>query len=71
VILGDRAIWIWNLARQHFPGAIEIVDPYHARQRLWELDAICTTRSRTVGIPNGLSFPFAFGMQTRCTACGR
>src|ERR1035438_4173710 len=24
--------------------------------------AICTTRSRTVGIPNGLSFPFAFGM---------
>ena len=22
----------------------------------------CTTRSRTVGMPNGLSFPFAFGM---------
>jgi hypothetical protein len=24
-----------------------------------------------VGIPNGLSFPFAFGMYTRRTACGQ
>lgn len=39
VILGDGAIWIWNLAHQHFPGAIEVVDLYHARQRLWELSA--------------------------------
>ena len=37
VILGDGAHWIWNLAHQHFPGAIEIVDLYHARQHLWEL----------------------------------
>lgn len=37
VILGDGAPWIWNLAHQHFPGAIEIVDLYHARQHLWEL----------------------------------
>ncbi len=32
---------------------------------------ICTTRSRTVGIPSGLIFPFAFGMYTRRTGCGR
>ncbi len=37
VILGDGADWIWNLADQHFPGAIQIVDLYHARQKLWEL----------------------------------
>jgi hypothetical protein len=37
VILGDGAEWIWNLAEQHFPGAIQIVDLYHARQHLWEL----------------------------------
>ena len=37
VVLGDGAEWIWNLAHQYFPGAIEIVDLYHARQRLWEL----------------------------------
>ncbi len=27
----------WNLAEEHFPGAIQIVDLYHARQHLWEL----------------------------------
>ena len=39
VILGDGEPWIWNLAHQHFPGAVEIVDLYHARQHLWELSA--------------------------------
>ena len=37
VVLGDGAEWIWNIAQQHFPGAIQIVDIYHARQHLWEL----------------------------------
>jgi hypothetical protein len=37
VVLGDGAEWIWNLARQHFPGAIHIVDLFHARQHLWDL----------------------------------
>jgi hypothetical protein len=37
VIIGDGAEWIWNLAEQHFPGAVQIVDLYHARQHLWEL----------------------------------
>jgi len=37
VVLGDGAEWIWNIAAQHFPGAIEIVDLYHARQHLWGL----------------------------------
>ena len=39
VVLGDGAIWIWNLADQHFPGALQIVDLYHARQHLWVLAA--------------------------------
>jgi len=37
VVMGDGAEWIWNLAEQHFPGALGIVDLYHARQHLWEL----------------------------------
>ena len=37
VVMGDGAEWIWNLAEQHFPGAVQIVDLYHARQHLWEL----------------------------------
>jgi len=39
VVLGDGAVWIWNLADQHFPGAVQIVDLFHARQHLWELAA--------------------------------
>ena len=35
--MGDGAEWIWNLAEQHFPGAVQIVDLYHARQHLWDL----------------------------------
>ena len=37
VVLADGAEWIWNLADLHFPGAIQIVDLYHAREHLWEL----------------------------------
>lgn len=37
VVIGDGAQWIWNQAQQHFPGAIEIVDLFHARQHLWDL----------------------------------
>jgi hypothetical protein len=37
VVMGDGAEWIWNLAEQHFPGALQIVDLYHARQHLWDL----------------------------------
>jgi hypothetical protein len=37
VVMGDGAEWIWNLADQHFPGAVQIVDLYHARQHLWNL----------------------------------
>jgi hypothetical protein len=37
VILGDGAIWIWNLAEEQFPGAILIVDFYHASEHLHKL----------------------------------
>jgi Uncharacterised protein family (UPF0236) len=37
VFIGDGSEWIWNIADQHFPGAIQIVDLFHARQHLWDL----------------------------------
>jgi len=36
VFMGDGSEWIWNIADQHFPGAIQIVDLFHARQHLWD-----------------------------------
>ena len=37
VVIGDGAGWIWNIANDHFPGAVQIVDLFHARQHLAEL----------------------------------
>lgn len=39
VVIADGAPWIWILVRIHFPGAIEILDLYHAREHLWKLAA--------------------------------
>ncbi len=36
VVLADGAHWIWNVADEHFPGATQIVDWYHASHYLWE-----------------------------------
>ena len=35
IVLGDGAAWIWNMADLHFPDAVQIVDWYHAAERLW------------------------------------
>jgi hypothetical protein len=35
-VVGDGAAWVWNLGREHFGGAVEVVDWYHAKQHLWQ-----------------------------------
>ncbi len=37
VVLGDAAPWIWNIADEQFPGAIQIVDLFHAKGHLWDV----------------------------------
>ncbi len=37
VIIGDGARWIWNIADELFPGAIQIIDMYHAKGTLSQL----------------------------------
>ena len=37
VVLGDGAPWIWNIADELFPGAVQIVDLFHAKQHLWDV----------------------------------
>ncbi len=34
VVLGDGAVWIWQIAAKQFPGAVQIVDFYHACDHL-------------------------------------
>ena len=40
VVLGDGAAWIWNLSSEQFPGAIQIVDLWHAKEHLWEVSKV-------------------------------
>ena len=42
VVLGDGAVWIWNLADQLLPAATQIVDLYHAREHVHELATLAT-----------------------------
>ena len=37
VVMGDGAEWIWNIAAEHFPDAIQILDLFHAREHVWDL----------------------------------
>jgi hypothetical protein len=36
-VLGDGAPWIWNIADEQFPEAVQIVDRFHAKQHLSDL----------------------------------
>ncbi len=36
-VLGDAAVWIDNTGKEHFPGATQIVDIYHAREHYWNV----------------------------------
>ena len=42
IVLGDGAVWIWNLADELFPAATQIVDLYHAREHVHDLAALAT-----------------------------
>lgn len=34
-VLADGARWIWNQAAEHLPGAVGVLDIYHATEHLW------------------------------------
>ncbi len=39
-VIGDGAIWIWNIADEQFYGAIQIVDLYHAKEHCWDVGRV-------------------------------
>ena len=34
-VIADGSPWIWNIAEEHFYGATQIIDLYHAREHYW------------------------------------
>ncbi len=41
VVIGDGALWIWNIADEQFYGATQIVDLFHAREHYWNVARAC------------------------------
>ena len=37
VVIGDGALWIWKICAEIFPKALQIVDIWHAKEKLWDL----------------------------------
>jgi hypothetical protein len=73
VVLGDGAVWIWNIADQLFPAATQIVDLYHAREHVHDL-ATLATRLLRQSHPDWLTERLAeldAGDITALTAAGR
>jgi hypothetical protein len=52
VVLGDGARWLWRLVEEHFPGAVQIVDVWHAQEHVWEVAGAVFGR----GTPEGVAW---------------
>jgi hypothetical protein len=50
VVIGDGAHWIWDLADEQFPGAVQIVDLYHAKEHVWDVAHAVFGRTTVLGI---------------------
>jgi hypothetical protein len=50
VVIGDGAHWIWELADEHFPGSVQIVDLYHAQEHVWDVAHAVFGRTTPQGI---------------------
>lgn len=57
VVIGDGAEWIWNIAQEHFPGTIQIVD--------------CITHDSTYGTWHACSIPMTPSARTLGSASTR
>jgi hypothetical protein len=50
VVLGDGARWLWRLVEEHFPGAVQIVDVWHAQEHVWEVAQAVFGRTTPGGV---------------------
>ena len=47
VFIGDGAAWIWNLADEHFPNAVQVVDIMHAKSHLYDVAKVAFGETET------------------------
>lgn len=47
-VLGDGAVWIWNIAGEKFPNAIQIVDYFHASEHLSDLAKVIHAKDKVI-----------------------
>ena len=50
VLLGDGAPWIWNIAKEYFPNAVQIVDHMHATSHLYNVAKVAFGETETEAI---------------------
>jgi hypothetical protein len=50
IVIGDGAHWIWDLADEQFPGAVQIVDLYHAKEHVWDVSHAVFGRTTAQGV---------------------
>ena len=71
VILGDGADWIWNQVQANFPGAIEILDWFHASQHLMPIaqDAFDTPEKQAAWVSDMKQLMWAGHIEELISAC--
>ena len=47
VFIGDGAKWIWSIADEHFPNAVQIVDIMHAKSHLYDVAKVAFGEAST------------------------
>ncbi len=62
VFIGDGAAWIWNLADEYFPNAVEIVDYMHAKSHLYDVAKVAFGETETEDVETWVTEtePFLF-----------
>ena len=50
IFLADGARCLWELCRTHFPGAVEILDWYHASEHVWDLAKVLFGEGNPEGV---------------------
>ena len=49
VVIGDGALWIWNGFSELFPNAVQILDVFHAMEKIWDVSKAIYGRDSEIG----------------------